>query len=186
MDVFDRENGHPKTLTVLGILDRISIRAVSASFISMAVNYLSPEGKQKLEQERVELKARSRELAKRVDEARAQGDLSENAEYHEAKDALGLCLGRMAEIDEVLKNVQIFEQETGTHDRVSIGTTVVVSVNGKEKTFAIVGSNEADPLQGKISNESPIGSALLGARVGESVSVQTPNGITDYSVIRIV
>lgn len=152
----------------------------------MAVHYLSPEGKQRLEQELKEAKLLSRELAKRVDEARAQGDLSENAEYHEAKDALGLCLGRISEIEDVLKNSQIFEQqESGSGGIVKIGSTLTVLTNNKEKTFSIVGSNEADPLNGKISNESPIGSALLGTRVGEEVQVKTPNGVMEYRVLRI-
>ena len=151
----------------------------------MAVQYLSPEGKLKLEEELAELKKQSRVLGNRVDEARAQGDLSENAEYHEAKDALGLCLGRMSEISEVLKNFLIIEQETGKHDVIRIGMTVHVEVNGKEKTFTIVGSNEADPAAGKVSNESPIGSALLGTRVGDRVEVKTPNGVTEYQVMRI-
>ena len=151
----------------------------------MAIQYLSPEGLEKLTKELADLKKRSKELANRVDEARAQGDLSENAEYHEAKDALGACMGSISQIEETLKNYQIIEHETGKKDVVRIGMSVDVNVAGKSKTFTIVGSNEADPAAGKISNESPIGSALLGGHVGEKVEVKTPVGINIYEIVAI-
>ncbi len=151
----------------------------------MAIQYLSPEGLEKLTKELADLKKRSKELANRVDDARAQGDLSENAEYHEAKDALGACMGSISQIEETLKNYQIIEQDTGKKDVVRIGMSVDVNVAGKSKTFTIVGSNEADPAAGKISNESPIGSALLGGHVGEKVEVKTPVGINIYEIIAI-
>lgn len=124
-----------------------------------------------------------RELANRIEEAKALGDLSENAEYHEAKDALGFVEGRILEIEDLLKNAVIFEAQQGGNAR--IGSTVSVRVNGKEKDYTIVGSNEADPVAGKISNESPIGAALLGTSKGQKVTVQTPAGTSVYEVLEI-
>lgn len=159
--------------------------AFHSSLFVMAVQYLSQEGLDKLKQELADLKVRRKELANRMDEARAQGDLSENAEYHEAKDALGLCEGRIMEINEILKNYEVIDADGGAKDRVSIGSTIVVNVNGNKKTYTIVGSNESDPMAGRISNESPIGSALLGARIGEKVDVKTPAGTTVYEIVSI-
>jgi transcription elongation factor GreA len=147
--------------------------------------YVSAEFLQKLKDELRDLKTnKRRELADRIEQAKALGDLSENAEYHEAKDALGFVEGRILEIEDLLKNAVIIEEEKGGTN-VRVGCTVKVRVNGKEKTFHIVGSNEADPAAGKISNESPIGSALIGAKVGDTVSVRTPTGSNEYEVIEI-
>ncbi|HVM91083.1 MAG TPA: transcription elongation factor GreA [Verrucomicrobiae bacterium] len=147
--------------------------------------YVSPEFLQKLKDELHDLKTNQRrELANRIEQAKALGDLSENAEYHEAKDALGFVEGRILEIEDLLKNAVVVEQEHGGTN-VRVGASVKVRVNGKEKTFQIVGSNEADPASGKISNESPIGAALIGAKPGDTVSVRTPSGSTEYEVIEI-
>jgi transcription elongation factor GreA len=151
----------------------------------MSTQYVSPEFLAKLKEELKDLKTnKRRELAARIEAAKALGDLSENAEYHEAKDALGFVEGRILEIEDLLKNAVVIEQEKGGNN-VRVGSTIVVSVNGKEKSFTIVGSNEADPLTGKISNESPIGHALLGAKIGDHVEVETPAGTTVYEVLRI-
>lgn len=147
--------------------------------------YVSPEFLEKLKAELKDLKTnKRRELAARIEEAKALGDLSENAEYHEAKDALGFVEGRIMEIEELLKEAVIVESESGASN-VRVGVTVKVNVNGKPKEFKIVGSNEANPLEGKISNESPIGSALMGAKVGDKVSVSTPAGTSVYEVVEI-
>ena len=147
------------------------------------VQYMSEEGIEKLKEELHELKTvKRRELAKRIEEAKALGDLSENAEYHEAKDALGFVEGRIFEIEDILKNVAIIEHEKGEAGVVHVGSTIITEVKGKEKQFNIVGSNEADPLTGKISNESPIGQALLGHKAGDEISVETPGGITVYKI----
>ena len=152
----------------------------------MKINYVSAEGLEKLKLELRELKTvRRREVASRIEVAKALGDLSENAEYHEAKDEMALLEGRITEVEEILKNVQVIEEETGVQGVVRVGSTVKVSVNDKERTFNIVGSSEADPLSGKISNESPIGSALLGTKVGDTVTVTTPAGKTDYRVLEV-
>jgi len=151
----------------------------------MSIQYVSAEFLAKLKEELQDLKTnKRRELAARIEAAKALGDLSENAEYHEAKDALGFVEGRILEIEDLLKNAIVIEQESGGSN-VRIGSSVVVSVNGKEKTLSIVGSNEADPLSGKISNESPIGGALIGAKAGDRVEIDTPAGTTVYEVLRI-
>ena len=151
----------------------------------MPAQYVSPEFLTKLQAELKDLKTvKRRELANRIETAKSLGDLSENAEYHEAKDALGFVEGRILEIEDLLKNAVIVEREAGASN-VRVGTTVTVSVDGKEKEITIVGSNEADPLAGKISNESPIGQSLLGAKAGDHVEVETPSGATVYEVLRI-
>lgn len=150
------------------------------------IQYVSAEFLEKLKEELRDLKTvKRRELADRIEAAKALGDLSENAEYHEAKDALGFVEGRILEIEDLLKHAQVIEHTAGEGTNVRVGSTVKVLVNGKEKTFEIVGSNEADPLSGKISNESPIGTALLGAHVGDKVNVKTPSGVTVYEVLEI-
>jgi len=151
----------------------------------MSDQYVSPEFLTKLKAELKDLKTvKRRELANRIEAAKSLGDLSENAEYHEAKDALGFVEGRILEIEDLLKNAVVVAQQANASN-VRVGTTVTVSVGGKEKSFTIVGSNEADPLAGKISNESPIGQALLGSKVGDHVDVETPAGTAVYEVVRI-
>ena len=153
--------------------------------MTMSAQYVSPEFLTKLNAELKDLKTvKRRELANRIEAAKSLGDLSENAEYHEAKDALGFVEGRILEIEDLLKNAIVVEQEANASN-VRVGSTVTVSVNGKEKNFTIVGSNEADPLTGKISNESPIGRSLLGSKVGDQVEVETPAGTTVYEVKHI-
>lgn len=147
---------------------------------------MSAAGLEKLKQELHELKTvKRRELADRIEVAKALGDLSENAEYHEAKDALGFVEGRILEIEDILKNVAVIEDETGAAGVVRIGSTVTVEVNGKEKTYSIVGSNEADPLKGLVSNESPIGSALLGKKEGETAEAEAPAGRIVYRIKKV-
>lgn len=150
------------------------------------VQYVSAEGLERLKQELHELKTiKRREAASRIEVAKALGDLSENAEYHEAKDALALLENRVFEIEQILKDAQLIEDQAAKKGVVHIGSTVVVEVRGQTKTFTIVGSNEADPATGKISNESPIGLALLGARVNETVEVTTPAGTIEYRIIQV-
>lgn len=151
----------------------------------MSMHYLTPQGLQKLQSELVDLKQNKRtEATKRIAEAKAMGDLSENAEYDMAKEFQALIEGRIFEIEEVLKGYQLID-ESGDTKKVRIGSTVVVQVNGKEKTYVIVGSNEADPMSGRISNESPLGQALLNVAPGKSVSVTTPAGEMVYKVVSI-
>jgi len=150
------------------------------------LNYLSAEGLEKLKQELRDMKTiKRREVAARIETAKALGDLSENAEYHEAKDEMVALENRIFEVEEILKNVALIEDESAAKGVAHVGSTLKVEVNGKEKTFTIVGSNEADPTSGKISNESPIGSALLGAKVGDEVDVKTPAGVTSYTILSV-
>lgn len=150
------------------------------------INYLSPEGLENLKQELVNLKTvRRREVAAKIEAAKALGDLSENAEYHEAKDELGFIEGRIMQIEDILKNVSLIQE--GTHGgNVRVGSKIVVENNGKQKEFTIVGSNEADPLSGKISNESPMGNAFLDHKKGDKVSVTTPGGTQTYTIVDIL
>lgn len=150
------------------------------------VQYVSAEGLERLKQELRELKTvKRREAAGRIEVAKALGDLAENAEYHEAKDALALLENRIYEIELITKDAQVIEDQAGKKGVVQVGSTVMVEVRGTNKTFSIVGSNEADPAAGKISNESPIGLALLGAKVGETVDVHTPAGTIEYRIVQI-
>lgn len=149
-------------------------------------HYVSADGLARLVQELQELKQVSRrEAAARIEAAKALGDLSENAEYHDAKEAMALLEGRIMELENIVKDAAVIEEQVGVKGVVSVGSTVTVSVNDKEKTFMIVGSNEADPLKGKISNESPIGSALLGAKINDRVEIETPAGINTYHILAV-
>lgn len=149
------------------------------------LTYVTAEGLEKLKAELEQLKhVTRRELADRIEAAKALGDLSENAEYHEAKETLGMAEGRIREITEMLKNYEVIESgsEGGT---VRVGSAIEVEIQGKKKTYTIVGSNEANPIEGLISNESPLGNAFLGHAVGDKVAVETPNGTVSYSILKI-
>ena len=149
---------------------------------------LTPEGLQKLEQELENLKVTGRkDIAEKIKIARGFGDLSENAEYDAAKDAQAAMEKRISEIEEMLKNVQVVDvNEVGT-DVVSILSKVkVFDVDMEEEDeYTIVGTTEADPDKNKISDESPIGTALLGKKVGDVVEVQTPGGSFELKIIEI-
>lgn len=146
--------------------------------------YLTEEGLRKLKAELEDLKKNKRpETISRLEAAKALGDLSENAEYHDAKDELALIEGRIRELELALRDVVVIEDAKG--GEVQIGSTIDVEVNGKEKTYQIVGSNEADPSGGRISNESPLGAAFLGKKKGDSVSVETPGGTTEYTILDV-
>lgn len=148
------------------------------------IHYLSQHGLEKLQQELQELKTVTRrEIANKIENAKNLGDLSENAEYHDAKEQLAFVEGRIQEIEQILKNYSVIEEGASTVIRV--GSSVEVELNGKTKTFKIVGSNEADPAQGLISNESPLGSAFLGHGKGDNVEVTTPAGTQTYTIINV-
>lgn len=141
--------------------------------------YLTPNGKEKLEAELEELKTTGRkELAERLKQAIAMGDLSENADYHKAKEDQGFLEGRIQEIEAVLRNARVIEEKS-QYDDVAIGARVTIKeADYPPETYHLVGRNEADPREGKISHESPIGKALLGHRVGDMVEANLPNGNT--------
>ncbi len=146
--------------------------------------YISRSGLEKLQNELKELTTvRKREIATRIKKAKEFGDLSENSEYDDAKNEQAFIEGRISEIENILKNAKIIEEVAcKTTDEVCVGHTVVVDFAKGEAKFKIVGSYEADPEMGLISNESPIGKALLGKKKGDEVTVQVPAGELKYKV----
>lgn len=148
------------------------------------MTYISPEGLEQLKKELEELKKKRQEIAKRLEEAKDLGDLTENTEYMEARNAQSLNEGRIVELTEIIKNAIIINQEK-KRDLVQIGSRIKVSSNREIYYFTIVGSEEARPEQGKISNESPLGRAFLSHRVGEEVEVETPKGKVKYKILAI-
>ncbi len=152
------------------------------------IQYVTQDKLEALESELKELKTNTIPLiAKRIDEARQMGDLSENAEYHAAREEMGWAQGRSREIQHILDHVSVFRGQSSTskNKSVTIGSTIVVQSNGKEKEFTIVGAQEADPINGLISNESPLGQAFLGKEKGASVEVKVPAGVQVYTVLDI-
>lgn len=151
--------------------------------------FLTAEGLKKLEVELEELKTVKRqEIAEKIKIARDFGDLSENSEYDEAKNEQALLEERIAKIDNMIANAKIIDEQEIDTNLVNLGNTVtlVVKSTGKEMTYTIVGSAESDPLSGKISNESPVGRAILGKKKGNTVQVQLPNGnVMDYKIKKI-
>ena len=149
--------------------------------------FLTPEGRQKLEEELSFLiNVRRPEIARRIKEAKDEGDVSENAGYDEAKTQQGFLEGRIQELEHVLKIAKLID-EPHSRDRVQMGSTVTVCENGDnvEETFRIVGSAEASPASGLISNESPLGKALLNKVVGDGITVQTPGGVLNFKIMAI-
>ncbi len=124
------------------------------------------------------------DIARRIDEAKQQGDLSENAEYHQAREDMSWTQGRVKELEYLLQNSEIIKKSSN-NDEVTIGCTVTVNINGKTKDYTIVGPQEIDPLKGYISNESPLGEAFLKHRVKDKVEVITPAGKNVYEIIAI-
>ena len=149
---------------------------------------LTKEGKEKLEKELQELKTvRRKEVADRIKQAIDFGDISENSEYDDAKNEQAFIEGRIQELDMMLRNVQIIDEEITQADVISIGSTVSdrdVELDELE-TYRIVGTVEADPMQNKISNESPVGASLLGKRAGDIVNVPAPIGTIQYEIVEV-
>ena len=151
-------------------------------------NILTYEGLKRYEEELHDLKVYKRkEVAQKIKEAREQGDLSENAEYDAAKDEQRDIEARITELENILKNVEVVVEDEVSSDKINIGCTVrILDLEYKEEeTYKIVGSTEANSLKGKISNESPVGRALIGSQVGDTVSVETPGGLVQYEVLEI-
>ena len=149
--------------------------------------YLTAEGLENLKEELAHLKGPKRkELAKRLRIAIDQGDLKENADYIATKEEQGFVEGRIQELEYMIRNAVIIEKSSGQQDIVDLGTQVTIQEDGFEpETYHIVGKNEANPREGRISNESPIGEALMGKRVGDDVQVKTPNGKIIFTVVEI-
>ena len=151
-------------------------------------NILTYEGLKKYEEELQELKVvKRREVAQKIKEAREQGDLSENAEYDAAKDEQRDIEARIEELEKILKNAEFVDEDEVDLERINIGCKVkILDVEyNEELEYKIVGSTEANSLKGKISNESPVGKALIGAKVGDVLNVETPAGIFQYKVLEI-
>lgn len=150
--------------------------------------FLTQEGLKKLEEELDRLKTvRRREVAERIKQALAFGDISENSEYDEAKNEQAQLEERIAKLEAMLRNAKLIDDDEISTDIVTMGSKVVVKdlEFDEEMEYTIVGSAEADPFNGKISNESPVGSALLGKKKGDIVEVQVPDGIIKYKIISI-
>ena len=153
---------------------------------------LTQEGLEKLEQELEELKSvKRKEIAEKIKVALSFGDLSENSEYDEAKNEQAIMEARIADIEVTLKNVKVIDESELSNENIHIGSKVEVRVNnprtGKTDVYnyKIVGSNEADPLSGNISDESAVGKALLGHGIGEKIEVEVPAGMMEYEVLAI-
>lgn len=144
---------------------------------------ITDEGKRELELELDELKGRRGAIAEKIAEARDFGDLSENAEYDSAREEQGLVESRIAEIEDILLNADIIKAGKGS--KVALGSKVELRTGKKTVTYTVVGPVEADPLEGKISNESPIGEALMDKKVGDSVTITTPKGEISYEIVSI-
>lgn len=150
-------------------------------------NYLTPEGKETLQRELKELlEVKRPELASKLKEAKEMGDLSENADYIDAKEQQGFLEGRIREIESILRTATVISKD-GLKGVVAVGSQVTVQEDGESpETYRIVGAAEADPTKGRISNESPLGRALLSRKKGDKVDVKTPAGDTLRFIIKEV
>ncbi len=151
--------------------------------------FVTKEGLKKLEEELVIYKTTKRkEVAARLKEAISFGDLSENSEYEEAKNEQAFVEGHIVELEKMIDNAKIIKDDNKKHDTVGIGTTVTVKniTDGDEsETYTIVGSTESNPIEHKISNESPVGSALLNKKKGDIVKVKAPAGLLEFEILKI-
>lgn len=147
-------------------------------------NYITAEGLEKLKKQLIEIKPKLKEVSLKIKEAREMGDLSENAEYHEAKNEQAFLMGKEQEIEQKIKNAQIIKNNC-TSEVIQVGCSVKITDDGEEMKYQLVGSDEADPISGRISIDSPIGSALIGHKKGDQVEVKTPAGISKIKIITI-
>jgi transcription elongation factor GreA len=147
--------------------------------------YVSAEGLHKLEEELEHLRtARRKEVAERIHAAMEFGDYSENSELEDAKNEQAFVEGRIMTLEQMLKNAVVIDQN-GHHDKVELGSRIVVEVDGERENYVVVGSAEANPGEGRISNESPVGRALLGHRAGEKVRAVVPNGVIEMKIVQV-
>ncbi len=144
---------------------------------------ITKQGQKELEAELEQLKGRRSEIADKIAEARDYGDLSENAEYDAAREDQGIVETRIAEIEDILVNAELISG--GKKNEVGLGSKVELRTGKKTVNYTVVGPVEADPLEGKISNESPIGEALMGKKVGDTVTITTPKGEIKYEVVSL-
>ena len=142
---------------------------------------LTYDGLKNMEAELENLKTvRRKDVAEKIKEARGQGDLSENAEYDAAKEEQAEIEARIVQLEKMLRNAEVIDEEEGAKDTISLGTTVTVL----DVEYTIVGSAEADPMNGRISNESPVGMALLGHKKDDIIMIETPDGEVEFKVLR--
>lgn len=154
--------------------------------IDEKIYYLTADSLVSLKQELENLKNITiPEIASHIDSARQQGDLSENAEYHQAREDMSWAQGRLVEIEQILSNTRVITKSENIGGAIQIGNTIKLVVNGNEKEYTIVGPQEVNPLKGLISNESPIGEALIGHAKGDEVSINTPAGMQTYKIIEV-
>lgn len=144
---------------------------------------ITEDGKRELEAELEDLKSRRGDIAEKIANARDFGDLSENAEYDSAREEQGLVESRISEIEDILLNAELIK--SGSKTKVGLGSKVELKTSGKTVSYYVVGPVEADPLEGKISNESPIGAALMDKKVGDTATITTAKGDTSYEIIAI-
>lgn len=144
---------------------------------------ITDEGKKELEAELAELVGRRGAIADKIAEARDFGDLSENAEYDSAREEQGLVESRVAEIEDILLNAELIKAAKSS--KVILGSKVELKFGKKTTTYSVVGPVEANPLEGKISNESPLGEALMGKKVGDSATITTQKGEVTYEIVKI-
>lgn len=148
------------------------------------VTYVSQSGLDELKKElEYRIKSLRPEIAQRISDAKEMGDLSENFAYHEARDQQGQNESRIVQLQDMISNAVVVEEKKG--GSIGLGSTFRAKTGSLEKTFEIVGENEASPMEGKISNVSPMGSAFLGKSVGEKVEVKAPSGIITYEILEI-
>jgi transcription elongation factor GreA len=158
--------------------------------LAMSDQIISQEGFNKLKEEYDFLSAvKRKEIADRIERAKELGDLSENAEYHEAKDAQAFNEGRIIELTALLKNLTVVESDghNNGNGKIAMGSKITAQniKTGEERAFSIVSFNEAAPAEGKISNESPLGTAFLGRKKGEEITFETPKGEMSYKILKI-
>lgn len=146
--------------------------------------YMTKEGLEKLKAELKDLiEVKRPEMAQRIKNAREMGDISENSEYDTARQEQAFIEGRIVELEDVIKSAKVIDSED--NGSVAVGCKVTVKIDGGEETFQIVGAHEANPLEKKISHESPIGSSLVGKKVGEKIEVEAPVGKLIYTILKI-
>jgi transcription elongation factor GreA len=166
-------------------------RIISPLMTDKDQELVTPEGLEKLQQELSYLtEVRRKEVADRIRQARDFGDISENSEYDDAKTEQGLLERRISEVQRRIRNAKVVDPSEADTDAVDLGTRVTLRVVGSrgkknERTFQIVGANESDPTNGKLSHASPVGRAVLKRRVGEKVTVSTPRGSTEYEIVNV-
>ena len=147
--------------------------------------YLTKEKLKDLKEEREYLmNEKKSEVADKIHEAKQLGDLSENASYKAAKEEMRETMARIDELKEVIDNAEVIEEKKNAEE-IDLGTSFIVEINGNQKEYELLGSQEAEPTKGKISNESPLGSAFIGAKEGSKVEVETPSGVQTYEIIKI-